>query len=540
MKKVLLTKSQHVQRVANGGDPLYKNPPTPPAQPVRAIALPNSAQISSSTYIQRKIFKTVYEDIFKLLMRIPDKALHQRVIDAMNGHNINDKATISHQGKQCYCGKQKVNASTQTETDLDGTIEAKVFFAKFAEKPAIKHESAGFPEAPKAPSPGPNSTSIASPAQPVKVPKKRGRKRNTCVPKVVKRSAAEMAMQEREEKQLTPVVTKKRRQDVTNSANTLENRYPKTPLRRNSTMSDISINLDDLERVDNYIEKGNSADQIKKIMANEFRKARIMSPEGLLPIHEEILHSDIYGIKRQMFVYSHLKMDINDMLSNDGEDCLQLALTNDTDPEIVSLVLSAGCLTNNLYDNSNTVLHLAVINNVNLKSIKELMQRIDLNLLLQTNDDGYTVLHLAVRHNQFYVAEAILDSIDQRQLNEPVYRREIEAPNTDGRDEKAFAKYYDRACERLELNKHKLKNRVLKMSVINASEARAGNTPLFYAVEGEQEHLCYFLLAHLADPDEENLSGHSPKSFHYEYARILRINLKVSRVMDKVIDILKT
>lgn len=54
------------------------------------------------------------------------------------------------------------------------------------------------------------------------------------------------------------------------------------------------------------------------------------------------------------------------------------------------------------------------------------------------------------------------------------------------------------------------------------------------------EHLCYFLLAHLADPDEENLSGHSPKSFHYEYARLLRINLKVSRVMDKVTAILNS
>lgn len=39
----------------------------------------------------------------------------------------------------------------------------------------------------------------------VKVPRKRGRKRNTCVPQVVKRSAAQMALQEREDKQLTPL-----------------------------------------------------------------------------------------------------------------------------------------------------------------------------------------------------------------------------------------------------------------------------------------------------------------------------------------------
>ncbi|KAH8393542.1 hypothetical protein KR200_004148 [Drosophila serrata] len=537
MKKVLLTKSQHIQAVASA-DLCSKQPSS-----VRVIAKP-MAQLSTATYIQRKSFQSIYEDIFKLLMRIPDKALQQRVIDAINGRNSADKTTICHQGKQCSCGAQKVDVSTQTETETQiwtttsGTI--KNMAMKFEEKPAIKHESVDAKAVGTSSEPSPTSTAIASPNQPVKVGKKRGRKRNTCVPQVVKRSAAEMALQERNEKQLTPVVTKRKRQEFSASINGELHILKSTQERRNSEFSDLSINDDELNRVDDYINDGESREKIVEIMANVFRKAKMMSEVGLLPIHDDILRNDSYGVRRQIFACHHANFDINELLTKDGEDCLQLALTNETDPEIISCILAAGCLTDHVYENSNTALHLAVINNINVESIRVLMRSIDLNLLLETNDDGYTVLHLAVRQNQFLIAEAIFDIIDERELGKPIYQRAIEVPGTDDRDEKAFAKYYDRACDRLEANRHKLKNRRLKSNVINFAEAMAGNTPLFYAVEREQEHFCYFLLAHLADPDEENLSGHSPKSFHYEYARILRINLKVSRVMDKVTAILNS
>ncbi|XP_017061092.2 uncharacterized protein LOC108101302 [Drosophila ficusphila] len=527
MKKVLLTKSKHNQPVAGGSDiPLGKQ-----AASLRVISMP--AQLGTTTYIQRKSFQPVYEDIFKLLMRIPDKALTQRVIDAINGRNNSDKVAISHSGKQCSCGAQKVDASTQTDPEPEARNP------KSEEKPAIKSESSAVYI--NGTSISPSSTALETPEQPLKVVKKRGRKRNTCVPQVVKRSAAEMARQEREEKQLTPVVAKKKKHDVSDSRNSGGNGVSKaTPHRRDSSFSDISLYSEEINRVEDYINNGTSSERIIRMMAQEFSKARIMSEEGLLPIHDEILRGDVYGVHRQAFVCNHAKVDINELLTIDGEDCLQLALTNDTDTEIVSIILRMGCHTDHLYENSNTALHLAVINDISIESIKVLMRRIDLNLLLLTNDDGYTVLHLAVRNNQFLVAEAILDIIDERELGEPVYGRATETPSADIKDEKAFAKYYDRACERLETNKHKFKNRRRKLNVINASEAKGGNPPLFYAVEGELEHLCYFLLAHLADPDEENLSGHSPKSFHYEYARMLRINLRVARVMEQVAGILNT
>ncbi|BFF95408.1 uncharacterized protein DMAD_12814 [Drosophila madeirensis] len=531
MKKVLLTKTQRIERVPCATDLILKQ-----TAPVRVVAA--AAPLNSNAYIQRKSFQSVYEDIFRLLLRIPDKGMQQRVMDAINGRGSDKASTTftSQLEKQCYCGASKANASTQTDEEpRPSTSYRHHATPNSLQKLLLESDS---------PDSGVPSGTSPSPARsaPLIVAKKRGRKRNNCVPKVVKVSAAEQAQQEREDKQLTPVIIKKKKLDLPEPA--IKEIQRPISERRSSDISNISIDVEQgLEAVDTFIRDGTDKEQLKallvRIMTNEFKTARVLSPEGLLPIHDAILKGDTNGVKRQIFTCTHTNVNINEMLSAEGEDCLELALVNDADPELVTDLLKAGCLPNHIYENSNTALHLAVINNINLESIRELMLRIDLELLLQTNDDGYTALHLTVRHNQYNVAETILDCIDKRQLaGEPVYERATEETDPKLAPEKAFAKYYERACDRLELTKHRLKDRRLKMDILNAVESRAGNTPLFFAVEQEQEHFCYFLLAHMCDPDQENLSGHSPKSFHYEYARILRINLKISRVMDKVIGIL--
>lgn len=222
MKKVLLTKSQQIcvttpeikLKPQNGVTPL----PSICSSGVRVMSM--QTNVITNTYIQRKSHQSIYEDIFKLLMRLPDKALQERVIDAINGRS--DKSPISNvnQCKQCSKGNEqkpkKVNASTQTETNetsetkekttnkSEPTTKDELNVNLKEEGSSIKNESAT------------QSTSVAAESQlsntSVKVPRKRGRKRNTCVPQVVKRSAAQMALQEREDKQLTPLppVKKKR------------------------------------------------------------------------------------------------------------------------------------------------------------------------------------------------------------------------------------------------------------------------------------------------------------------------------------------
>ncbi|EDW75894.2 uncharacterized protein Dwil_GK14954 [Drosophila willistoni] len=536
---------------------------------VRVISKSNSTSVVTNTYTQRKCYQAVFEDIFKSLMQIPDKQLHQRVIDAINSVGVSKSASnasddktnvISNQNKMCSCGSTsssttitttapvKVNVSTQTDfTEFPKTepitsnippvsnkTELPVTNIVLKSEATLRKSSissdSGMAQAPTSPNKATATTATG------KIPKKRGRKRNTCVPKVVKRSSAEMALQEREDKQLTPIVTKRKKLDTA----------PSPTLRKPVTSSCSStpdwsfenINLNNLsDDVDKYIET-DTIESILRTMGEEYLKAATKSHEGLLPIHDAIIVNDIQVVRRQAYVWLKLrKTDLNQLLTDDDEDCLQLAIQSDSDPKIMDIILNSGILPNHIYENSNTALHLAVINNIQLKSLKALMQKIDLNLLLQINDDGYTALHIAVRHNQYKIAEVILDTIDRRESN-VVYDRPIEEITESQNELKKFSKYYENACDRLELYQDKLKHSRLKREVINASESRAGNPPLFYAIEGEWEHLCYFLLAHLADPEEENLSGNSPKSFHYEYTRSLRISLKVGRIMDKVTNIL--
>lgn len=235
MKKVLLTKSQKIcvttpeikLKPHNG----VTAPPTICSTGVVRV-MPMQTNVITNTYIQRKSHQSIYEDIFKQLMRLPDKDLQKRVIDAINGRS--DKSPISsvNQCKQCANNSnnepkpQKVNASTQTdeitlilETKKETKIKSvspKKEENKVSVKPSdspLKDECVTLPQ-PASPQPQPTTApqDNKSSDTPAKVPRKRGRKRNTCVPQVVKRSAAQMALQEREDKQLTPLpaVKKKR------------------------------------------------------------------------------------------------------------------------------------------------------------------------------------------------------------------------------------------------------------------------------------------------------------------------------------------
>lgn len=226
MKKVLLTKSQQIcvttpeikLKPQNGVTPL----PAICSSGVRVMSM--QTNVITNTYIQRKSHQSIYEDIFKLLMRLPDKALQERVIDAINGRS--DKSPISNvnQCKQCLKGNeqnpQKVNVSTQT--DANETLETKeetknksITPIKMESKVSVKESLSIKNENESTTQSASQPPSIAADSKladiPAKVPRKRGRKRNTCVPQVVKRSAAQMALQEREDKQLTPLPVKKKR-----------------------------------------------------------------------------------------------------------------------------------------------------------------------------------------------------------------------------------------------------------------------------------------------------------------------------------------
>lgn len=213
MKKVLLTKSLH--KCVTTTDVIKKpqnlaTAPTINSTNVRIMHM--QTNVITNTYMQRKSFQSIYEEIFKLLMRLPDKALQQRVIDAINGRTDKSPILNPNQCKLCSIKEQqktispKVNASTQTEIletkeTTSGETNLNECDKQIQPEKLLKNED--------------NLSKTETPTT-AKVPRKRGRKRNTCVPQVVKRSAAQMALQEREEKQLTPLpVPKKKKLETT-------------------------------------------------------------------------------------------------------------------------------------------------------------------------------------------------------------------------------------------------------------------------------------------------------------------------------------
>lgn len=215
MKKVLLTKSQHKFLTTD----VIKKPQNLVTTAATTMNLANvrvmhmQSDVITDTYMQRKSFQSIYEEIFKLLMRLPDKALQQRVIDAINGRSDKSSILNPNQCKQCSINEKqkaislKVNASTQTETlETKETNSSKANLNECVKQKEPVNQKE--PVKPAKNEPDSPKTQLTAPA---KVPRKRGRKRNTCVPQVVKRSAAQMALQEREEKQLTPLPVPKKK-----------------------------------------------------------------------------------------------------------------------------------------------------------------------------------------------------------------------------------------------------------------------------------------------------------------------------------------
>lgn len=52
------------------------------------------------------------------------------------------------------------------------------------------------------------------------------------------------------------------------------------------------------------------------------------------------------------------------------------------------------------------------------------------------------------------------------------------------------------------------------------------------------EHLAYFLLAHLTDPRDENLSGIDCQTYMSEFGKSLNLSVKIDDAIQKVIKIL--
>lgn len=148
------------------------------------------------------------------------------------------------------------------------------------------------------------------------------------------------------------------------------------------------------------------------------------------------------------------------------------------------MLLNEGLDVNEIDNCSNTCIHLAILNEIELNSLRLLMQKIDLKLLLHLNDDGYTPLHVAVRTNNYMSAEIMLNTLDERLQTEPLFVRDVRTPST----EADFNKYYEEICRSLEQKYGNLRRNAqpkLKKKFLETGDRKSGNTALFFAIENK-------------------------------------------------------
>ncbi|XP_037960141.1 uncharacterized protein LOC119689389 [Teleopsis dalmanni] len=257
--------------------------------------------------------------------------------------------------------------------------------------------------------------------------------------------------------------------------------------------------------------------------------------DGMFPIHQAVCNNDEFLLKQHIFLWTKFKqVDLNSLYTDEDEDLLQLAIIHNSFPEIVQILLDNNLDVQDLRDNSNTVIHLAIINQINIQSFILLMEKIDLQLLSKLNDDGLSPLHLSLRSNQFSYAEVMLNTVDKRLMGCVKYCRISDSKEVDPID------YYISMCEQIdekyiqESLKHSAKTKLL-----NVREMMTGNTALFHAVGKNTENFIYFLLAHGSNPSVQNYSGQDPRSFLGDHGKLLSISLKVDRTMEKLSKVIR-
>lgn len=144
-------------------------------------------------------------------------------------------------------------------------------------------------------------------------------------------------------------------------------------------------------------------------------------------------------------------------------------------------------------DDGDTVLHYAIKHCNDLTVFRLLLSKMSYNDLSCQNDVGMSVLHVAINEQKFMFAKAIIQHIDDC--------LQIRSLDYDIWDEEQLIEIHkDYVATFIKQEQPKIQLNAKKMELINHRECKGGRTALFFATMFQSEPLVYMLLAHLADP----------------------------------------
>ncbi|XP_055837526.1 uncharacterized protein LOC129905924 [Episyrphus balteatus] len=449
--------------------------------------------VSNPIYSRRKRFLPEYRELFAALLKIPDKDVRDRVTDAINGFQS--------------CPNCKTKQNCQYTMDVGTQTEDNIW--QITNSLVIDQ--------------GTTTTSKTEERE------KRRRKRKRNCPKVVKTA---------QHSSIVPIL--KQDPNKLTIQNTSDGeRQPRKLMRIDSNDDAVSVffqncesNVLDSDLEDNILHSQNNLETIKHQMKIEWETSDQRNHAGFLPIHEAIIQNELPKLKKQLYVWKFRGKDLLSLVTDDDDNPIQLAVKENCIKSIIDELLKENLNLDDNFDNeSNNIIHLAVLYLSNdddtiqqkkiLQTLESLLKKVDLKTLLQKNDDGLTPLHIAVKRNEYLMAEKILSCIDER-LN----LKSVASLDNASADELTFSQYYCRQCDSFKGRE----TNDLKQEILNATDMKRGCSVLYFAMELGYEHLVYLLLAHMCNPATKNLAGLDAKTYYTECGK----NASIVGVLEKL------
>ncbi|CAD7086101.1 unnamed protein product [Hermetia illucens] len=240
--------------------------------------------------------------------------------------------------------------------------------------------------------------------------------------------------------------------------------------------------------------------------------------DGYYAVHKAIVENELPALKRQIYVLKFRKININQMLTDDDETPLQLAVKHNSALPIVSELIQSGADVNEKDKDNNTILHLAMKYSSDSKLLKLLLSKVNSKIFNVYNDNGETALHVGVSEEKFLMCKTFLEFIDQQE--------KLLSP---GQGISDLVKLSDTFRQILNIlpSREPTELNARKQSILNAKNQKSGRTPLFLALSNRSEKaeiMVLLLLVHLADPRICDFNGMDSVAFAMETYESNRYN----------------
>ncbi|XP_055920262.1 uncharacterized protein LOC129951923 [Eupeodes corollae] len=454
---------------------------------------------SNPIYSRRKRFLPEYRELFAVLLKIPDEDVRNRVTDAING--IQNCPNCVTKIKQEY--QVPMDVGTQTE---DSYLQTIVIVDTEKDSTINKTDTI--------------------------IIEKRRRKRKRNFPKVVKTA---------QHSSNVPVLKQDPNKSLKNTEDNEQQQQRPKLMRMDSNDDAVSMFFENWNSMDFNIDleekslsNKNTLERVKYHMAIEWETCE-NKKNGFLPIHEAIVQNELNKLRRQIYVWKFRNHNLMDLTTEDDDNLIQLAVKENCMKSIIDELLKEDLDFNEVDNDNNNIIHLAVSHLSNdddikqqkqiIQTLESLLNKVDLKILLQRNDDGLTPLHIAVKKNEYLMAEKILNVIDKK-----LDIKSVAGLDDPFADTQKFSQYYCRQCDNFEGRG----TNEFKQEILNAIDMKRGCSVLYFAMELGYEHLIYLLLAHMCNPTTKNLAGSDAKTYYTELGK----NASIAGILENLITIL--